>query len=52
MTAPGPAAEAAAPTAGAIPTVVPASTRSVRWLIVGMVVLLVVAPFVAYPITS
>jgi branched-chain amino acid transport system permease protein len=50
MTAPGPVAEAAGPTAGAIPTVVPASTRSVRWLIVGMVVLLVVAPFVAYPI--
>ena len=28
----------------------PASTRSLRWLIVGMVVLLIIAPFVAYPI--
>jgi len=50
VTAPGPSVEAAGPTVGAIPAVIPASTRSLRWLIVGMAVLLVVAPFVFYPV--
>ena len=49
MTSPAPRSEPATNGAVAAPAVA-ASTRSLRWPIVAMVVILAVAPFVAYPV--
>ena len=50
MTAPAPRSEASPTTAATTSSVVPASTRSLLWPIVAMVVLLALAPLAIYPV--